>query len=124
MDARIDRKNLDRFEEEANSYAGSLLSGKPDIIYTASYNLNAEELAQNAINVGLRDKIDPGFIVLNYANGEGRFALANSSLKSLPGNFNPTEMIRNKMCERLNWDELTRENRDYLRRVTKIEPAK
>ena len=102
VDAKIERtdsETVDVQEEEANSFAASLLTGKPDIRYTAPYSLSGEGLALSAKKVGVRDQIDPGYIASNYAYNAGRFGVAMEALKLLPGNFNQMEMIRDKMCE-------------------------
>ena len=82
-----DVKDLgDQEEEEANAFAIELLAGDADrrYSYTGDTWLGAQQLAQLAAEVGARDCVDPGHIVLNYAHTmNGYWGVANAALDIL-----------------------------------------
>ena len=125
LDAKVSQDNRDTQEEEANAFAVEILTGKPDIRYQAASNLNAEELAERALMVERRDKVDAGFVALNYVRnrGQGYFALGNKALEHLQSDVDPVALIQTKTRERLNWEELSRDSRLYLRRITDADGA-
>ena len=125
LDAKVSQDNRDTQEEEANAFAVEILTGKPDIRYQAASNLNAEQLAERALMVERRDKVDAGFVALNYVRnrGQGYFALGNKALEHLPNAGDPVALIQAKTRERLNWEELSRDSRLYLRRMTDADGA-
>jgi hypothetical protein len=121
VDARVNPEDHDLQEEEANTFALELLTGKPDIKYQARFNLDAEELAQMARMAGQRDGVDPGVIALNYARNRGHYQAGNLALSIIELNADPVGLIRTKMCQRLNWQEMPRESRQFLRRITETD---
>lgn len=120
VDAQIEYDSLDEHELEANAFALELLTGKPDMLY-APYTLNPQMLAENARRLGKRDQVDPGIIALNYAWNKGRFDLGNAALNLLEQNDDPVEIIRAEMKARLCWSEMSRDNREFLRRITETD---
>lgn len=118
VDQTIERTSTDQYEQEANAFGLEVLTGKPDVLYQAPYTLSGQDLAESARRVGLRDGIDPGVIALNYAWNQARFDIGNNALGVLEAGSDPIGLIRAKMCERLDWSALTRDNREFLRKIT------
>lgn len=106
------------YEAEATAEGLEILTGKPNVSFRAPFLMSGRNLALDAIEVGQREKIDPGVIALNYAWNEGRFDIGNGALVFLPQKQLPVELIYRKMCERLDWEELTRDEKQYLKRMT------
>jgi len=129
VDEKIDRKDSEDMEAEANTFAVELLTGKPDIRYQAPYNLTAEQLVSAALSTSKRDGVDPGFVALNYADArrfvaeeaKGHYAVGNKALHEIEPDANPVAAIHARMCERLDWEELGRDNRNFLRRIAEME---
>lgn len=128
VDDRVAPDDSDALEAQANTFAVELLTGKPDIRYQAPYNLNAEALAAQAIKTGLRDGVDPGFVALNYADtkwltstsSKVHFAVGNLALAAIEPDANPVRWIHQRMCERLDWAEIGRDSRHFLRSIAEM----
>jgi hypothetical protein len=121
VDTKVDASDSDLQEEQANRFALELLTGKPDIQYTAPNSLTAEALAERARIVCQRDGVDPGFVALNYARGKGRSAVGNAALTLIQPDVDPIAAIRSRMCERLDWQSIPRDSRHFLRRITETD---
>jgi len=124
--ALIDEKmhdNLrDQEEIEADTYALELLTGDGEAsVATSGRWPNMQELALRAQDMGKRNHVDPGHIVLNYAHtmGEGSFfAVANGALKLLYPQADAIAMIREKLAANLDWERLPEDSSDFLMRMT------
>lgn len=74
-------------------------------------------------------KVDPGFVALNYAdtrrfvaeNATGHYAVGNKALREIEPNVNPVAAIHQRMCERLDWEEIGRDSRHFLRRIAEMQ---
>ena len=123
IDARINPADRDVEEEDANTFAMELLTGRPDVRYRTRCNLTVEELAQAAQTTGRRDGVDPGIVALQYAQS-GRQGKANKSvLQIIEADANSIDLIHARMCEHLDWDALPRDRRQFLRRITQMDAA-
>ena len=106
-------------EEEANRFAVEVLTGNPDLQFTSNRWFNAERLAVSARSIGSQFHIDPGVIALNYAwHNKRYFPMAQNALSLLEPNADAVGTIRRYMRDRLDWNKLTEENREYLLRMS------
>jgi hypothetical protein len=106
-------------EEEANRFAVEVLTGNPDLQFTSSRWFNAERLAVSARSIGSQFHIDPGVIALNYAwHNKRYFPMVQNALSLLEPNADAVRTIRRYMRDRLDWNKLTEENREYLLRMS------
>lgn len=55
---------------------------------------------------------------MNYAWGQQFFAVGNAALNELEPNANAPELIRQKMRDYLEWDQLPEESAHFFRRIT------
>lgn len=121
VDEHVDTEDRDAQEEAANTFAMELLTGRPDVRYQAPYNQTAEQLAQTARMIGERDGIDPGVVLLHFMHNRKRHPAAYDALTLIEANVAPVEIVRAELRERFDWEELTRERYDYVRRITQTE---
>ena len=115
VDGHVDSEDRDAQEEAANTFALELLTGRPEARYQAPYNQTAEQLVQTARNIGERDGIDPGVILLQFMHNRKRHPAAYDALTLLEANASPIQLVRDQLCWQFNWEELTRERYDYIR---------
>jgi Zn-dependent peptidase ImmA (M78 family) len=124
VDASVSRDDLDREEVEANEWAVTLLSGKPDerIYATASWP-TADRLAQAAQQLAVQLQTDPGFIVLNYAHSMGPtfYAVANSALRFIPGAARGDATLLRLANEKLDWSMLGEDAAEFASRMLRID---
>ena len=118
----IDAASTDPKEKEANDFALTLITGKPEtrVVPKARWP-KAEELARAAQQLGRQLGVDPGHIVLNYAHSmpTGSFwGVAIAALKLLPVEGDPTVMIRERMSANLDWARLPAEAAEFVARMT------
>lgn len=118
VDEKVTTKSTDKEEQEANRFAIELLTGNPDMQFSAPFYPKAEQLADAAISVGRRVKVDPGVVALNYGWHEGVFPLANAALKIIEASTSAIKLIDDWMKKGLDWKEIPEANRDYLSKVT------
>jgi hypothetical protein len=127
MDQRIVDSASDPEERDANAFATELLTGDVDrrFITTGRWP-NAQNLARGALEIGKRQQIDPGHIVLNYAHSMGKafFPVAKASSKLLEPRGDAVFQVRTKMAENLDWNLLPEDSSEFLMRVTKHRPPK
>lgn len=125
IDQDIDNNESDAEEQEANRFAVTLLTSKPDCRFVASGRWpNAEALAKDAHVIGAERHIDPGHVVLNYAHSMGPtfWGVANGALKILEPRANAPALIRRHLARRLDWSALPKESAEFLARVVEAEP--
>ena len=111
-------------EEQADAFAIELLTGYADRRYGYSIGPwpNARELAKTATELGYRDSVDPGHIVLNHANSKSNFwGVANAALDILEPNGGAVELVRAKLGKNLNWDRLAEESAEFIMRIAQAE---
>lgn len=120
VDAKVDRDDADEEEREANTWAITLLSGKPNRAFRATSTWpNAHELAREAQGLAVRLQTDPGFIVLNYAHSMGNsfFAVANAALKLMPGTAGGDGLVGRLAREKLDWSRLGEDAAEFISRM-------
>jgi hypothetical protein len=126
VDENIDQTDSEDMEAEANTFAVELLTGQHELRYADQKNLTTNELVGMARTLSERDCVDPGYVALSYAHskrldtGNGHFALANRALGVLERNTSPVAAIHTRMCERLDWEEIGRDSRRFLRSIAKM----
>jgi hypothetical protein len=126
VDEKVDRADSEETEAEANAFAVELLTGKSDTCYSERKNLTATELIQITRSISERDGVDPGYVALNYAHsklletGNGHYAVANKALSVIEPDHDPIAAIHARLCERLDWEEIGRDSRHFLRSVTQM----
>ncbi|MCX6359789.1 MAG: hypothetical protein NT029_08290 [Armatimonadetes bacterium] len=118
IDADLDGQPSGDMEQEAHKYAVTLLAGEPDPGYLAPSRLYRGRLAAWARDVGRRDGVDPGFVVLHSTRASGgRYDVANNALKALEDSPDPVATVTAQLDRRLDWSLLTRDAREFLRRM-------
>jgi hypothetical protein len=123
IDEKLSENGDDTDAEEmaANAFAVELLTGKPNCAYRANGRWpNAQKLAMLAKDVGRREHIDPGHIVLNYAHNMGVefFPVANAALSLIEPRADALPLLRDRMAARLDWSALPADSSVFLMRVT------
>ncbi|MDY6938637.1 MAG: ImmA/IrrE family metallo-endopeptidase [Cyanobacteriota bacterium] len=129
VDEVVEPGNLDDEEIEANEFAVELLLGKPDMAYYTPRYLSGDELAEFACRVSVRDRVDPGVVVLNYAwnkvnmvsiqsNQQTTWATATKALKIIERGMPVKKEVNNLLARKLDWEKLDEDSQDYLSLVT------
>lgn len=119
LDDKVERDSTDAEEQEANAFAVELLTGRPDTVYRPRGNrLTAPALADAARREGEKRRVDPGVVALNYAWGQQFFAVGNAALKCIEPDADAPGLIRKRMLDYLEWDELPEETAQFLLRIT------
>lgn len=113
-------KDIDLDERAADMFAIELLNGKPIATYTSSDNqVNFRELAESAFQFGKAHHIDPGHIVLNFANQSGNWKVGYAAAKVLQGENPPAPMVINSaMWGGIDSEVLPPDTVEFLSRVT------
>ena len=114
----------DQEEKQADAFAIELLTGSADrrYGYTGGTWFSAEELARLAAEVGLRDCVDPGHIILNYAHTmSGYWGVANAALDILEPDGGAVELVRAKLSRNLDWSRLVNESAEFIMRIAQAE---
>lgn len=121
LDEHIEEASTDSEESEANAFALDLLTGSPERRFVAAGRWpNARALVESAREVGQRQMIDPGHVVLNYAHSMGPsfFPVGNAALQMLEPHADAVSLIRAVMAEHLDWSLLPEDSSEFLMRVT------
>jgi hypothetical protein len=107
-------------ERAADRFAIELLNGKPNATYTSSDNqVNFRELADSAFQFGKSHQIDPGHIVLNFANQSGKWDVGYAAAKLLQGENPPAPKVINEaMWGGIDPEGLPSDTIEFLGRVT------
>jgi len=113
-------KDADLDERAADGFALELLNGRPSATYSsADHQINFRELAHSAFEFGKKHHIDPGHIVLNFANQSGEWEMSIAAVKVLQGENSPAPVIINEaMWGGINPETLPMETLEFLGRVT------
>lgn len=124
VDETVDLDSDDSEEVEANAFALELLTGAANTRYRPAGRWpNADALAKSAAELSRRHGIDPGHIVLNYANSMGRnfWGVANAALKRLGFDKSGPRVIQEALADRLDWSRLPDEVSEYIGRLTDVD---
>lgn len=125
VDAEVDPDSVDPQELSANKFAMELITGRSDTrVMPGGRWPNADRLATSAQALAVQSKIDPGHLILNYANSMSTksntfWPVASAALSKLPSQVSPVELINRRLAERLNWDGLPRETAEFVARMTR-----
>lgn len=121
FDARIQRltdHSDDPDEKEANDAAAKVLMGKVRNYSCADSFITGPQLAAAVKVTSLRDHVDPGIIAQNYGYGVDFFPVASAACKIIEdGMENPVAMVRRKMKENLQLEDLSDERLDFLMEI-------
>jgi hypothetical protein len=126
LDDRVEESSRDSEERDANAFAITLLTGRPDKKYVASDRwLNAHELAEASKKTGRQQMVDPGHVALNYAHSMGKefFPVGRAALNLLEPNANAIAVVRERMAECMDWSRLPEDSSEFLSRVTQHSSA-
>lgn len=127
VDEQIDEGSVDAEELAANRFAIEVLTGAPDWHPDASGRWpNAVGLAESARRLGASRRIDPGHVVLNFGrhvqtNGAPAWGLVGAALKHIDPEGDGPVLVRRALVERLRWDELNDDAREYVERLARVE---
>lgn len=113
-------KDNDLDERAADMFAIELLNGRPNATYSLSETrANVMELADTAYKFGKEKQIDPGHIVLNFANQSGKWDIGIAAAKLLHGNNQPaSDVISEAMWGGIDIEALPTDTIEFLARVT------
>jgi hypothetical protein len=113
-------RDNDSDEYSADMFAIELLNGRQSATHTAqNVQINSQELAKTAYEVGVAQQIDPGHIVLNLANQSGKWDLSVAAAKILQGNNQPAaEIINEAMWGGIDTDALPIDTIEFLDKLT------
>lgn len=109
----------DEQEIEADRFALSLLTGRPEPVITTNIeHFNAPTLADAVIRAAPGYHIDAGTLALCLAHRTGAWARAMAALKFIYGRPQAVwEDVNGVAASQLDWDEMGDESADYLQRV-------
>jgi hypothetical protein len=116
IDAKVSSESDDRQEREATAFAVELLTGVANVRFTADRWLTAAELAQTAVDVGKRMKVEPGVIALNYAWNKQHLPVAQAALKLIEGECDAVETVRARACKALSAHGISDADAEFLSR--------
>lgn len=113
-------RDNDSDEHAADLFAIELLNGRESATYTLADNqANFRELADVAYRFGKAHKIDPGHIVLNFANQSGKWDVGIAAAKVLQGDNPPASVVINEaMWGGIEPEALPGDILEFLGRVT------
>jgi len=123
IDDDVDTNERDEEEVAANAFAIELLTGNKEARFHAGGRWpNANMLAKQAKEIGRALKIDPGHLILNYADnmGGGFFPVATAALSKLDST-EAMVIVRRKLAEHLDWSRLPEDSSEFLMRVSQAE---
>lgn len=125
VDEEIEPESIDIEEIEASEFAVELLLGKPDMGYYTPRIFSGDSLATYAQRNSIRDNVDPGVVVLNYAWSKASlaatktergiiWATASKALKIIEGDVDAPTQINRYVQTYLDLDKLDGDSQDYL----------
>jgi hypothetical protein len=118
VDGKIDSRSDEKDEIEANSYAGMLLTGHPDLGLHSSSNLGPPQLARQAKEFGNKYRVAPGVAALNYGFNTGAWSVAIGALTILEKTDDAGENLNRVMHTHLNEVEASEECWEWISRMT------
>lgn len=111
IDAKVAMDSNEREEREANEFATELLSGDSHLSFSPPpRRLTGRELADAALSIGQKLRIDPGFIALSYSRTLDFYKLAQAALRFLQSDADACELYSREYT-RLDSEGLTEDNR-------------
>lgn len=104
-------------ERDANQFALELLTGFKQRSYNFG-SVNASQLATVAEAVGYDADVDAGFIALSHGYATGNWGAAGGALKLIEPTPSAVSFVRERIKRNLAPELLSRDNADYLMRIT------
>lgn len=113
-------KDADLDERAADMFAIEMLNGRKNATYTVSSDqVNSNELAHAAYEFGKAKQVDPGHIVLNFANKSGKWDIGSAAAKLLESGRQPAWAVVNEaMWGGINPKALPLDTVEFLGKVT------
>ena len=121
FDPKINRNSKDSLEIEANQFAVELLTGNSKTRFYSKQFLKGENLAMEASKYAVNEKIDPGFIVLNYAYHIKNYGIGNNASHFISSPRSAQEIVKAKLRSELKNENVNEEEWDYFLRLTGLE---
>lgn len=124
LDEKVSKNKRDKEEDEADRFAIELLTGNPKTSIVAEDRWpKAHQLAELAKKFGIRNHVDPGHVILNYAHsmGDTFYPLARAALKELSPDADAVDIVRTKLARSLDWERLPEDSSQFLMRITRQE---
>lgn len=117
-------KDEDLDERAADMFAIEVLNGRRNATYTVSGDqVNSKELAHTAHEFGKANQIDPGHIVLNFANKSGKWDIGITAAKLLESKRQPAWAVINEaMWGGIDPKALPLDTVEFLGKVTGSSP--
>jgi len=117
VDLEMDLAAEDPAEKQANTYAETLIYGRPAAFRSSSV-ISAAQLVQEAEELGQAHRVHPACIVTNYGFHMQAYEEANAALKILKIASGGAEPVRAALADRLDIGRLTETDRHFLQSVT------
>lgn len=121
LDESLEQGSDDQEEQESNCFATKLLVGRLDHQIKSHSIHNSRQLAKKvsaAIEQSDRT-VEPCALAFNYAGHHpGDFGIAQKAVKTLDPHLKDGHKVINRLLEeRVNWDQLSDDNQDYLDQI-------
>lgn len=112
-------KDKDAEEIEADRYALELLTGDPNFkVQKQGDGHNARELANQALDLAPRTRIEPGMIALCYGHATGEWNVVQNAMKHIYTKAAPAwEAVNGIAARQMKWDNLSDESAHFLKAV-------
>ncbi len=123
VDSKLESETEEKEEQEANRFACEVLTGQPDLGLHAAGKMYPNLLAQKAQEFGVRNRISPGVVALNWGFSTKEWATANGALTKLEGKEDAIQIIRKAGAAALDWSALSPDSSEWLERMTGLRPA-
>jgi Zn-dependent peptidase ImmA (M78 family) len=127
IDEKINPEDGENEQElEADRFAVELIYGRAEAAYRFLGKPTPNKLAELAISAGVRDRVNPASVALNYAwlmnqEGEKVWGLATKAIQQLEGSTrSANEIISEYLNNQLNWESLSEDNREFLEHIASI----
>lgn len=123
---RVDEKvNLNEAEDpeeiEANQFAAEVILGCPRVMWP-KVKFSGQTLARNSQQIGIKYDIAPGALALSYAYQENQWGLGNKALQILEKEEpDPISTINRIAYDRLDWNDVSEENREWFAVMTGLD---
>jgi hypothetical protein len=121
VDLDLEQADNSKQEKEADEFANTLIAGKPNIAFEAAYGVDGAQLADLAKKYGAKKQMDPGSVVLMYAQSAKRWGAGVNALKALGQNDGGHDIIRKHVAEAVDLEALSETNQHFLSSLGVIE---
>lgn len=107
--------SLDSEEAQADAYALALIRrGATAQAVRLNEHHTSTTLAGEAFQLGQALRIDPGHLILSFAQERSQWPLASQAIEYYPDSGGALELIKNALVSYAQLDRLSEENREYL----------